>query len=472
MTNPTITQLKNKWEGVLDYKAFNAIQDDYKRGMTAVMLEAAENESRKVFQSEGLRASVSIDLAGALNEDPASPNLMGASSSTAGAGGIDIFDPVMISLVRRAAPNLISYDIMGVQPMTGPSGMVFALRSRYANQQGDEAFYREANTQYGTVASGANTFGNKNVGTDPVANVGQYGGNNMVSGSLYNFAGAMATAQAEMLGVTGNTPYPQMAFSIEKVTVSAKSRALAAMYTPELAQDLRAIHGLDADTELTNILSMELLAEINREAVRTIYLTAVPGSQIDTATPGIFDLDTDSNGRWSAEKFKGLHFQIERECNKIAKDTRRGKGNILICSSDVASALSMTGVLSYTPDLAAKLNVDDTGNTFAGILGGRIKVYIDPYATTNFMVVGYKGVSRFDAGVFYCPYVPLQLQRAVYPGTFQPTIGFKTRYGMVANPFSSGALDPQSANYPHGSDGVIRTDDNVYYRRTRISSLM
>jgi hypothetical protein len=397
-------------------------------------------------------------------------NSMGGSSSTAGQGQIDTFDPVLISLVRRAMPNLIAYDICGVQPMTGPTGLIFAMRSQYANStngQVAETFYNEVNTAFTGAGSltGANTtaFGGTQAGTIP--------GNSNTSpltaanSTTYNAATGMTRAQGEALGVDSGNSFPQMAFTIEKVMVEAKTRALKAEYTMELAQDLKAIHGLDAETELANILSAEIMAEINREVVRTINISAVPGAQENVTNAGIFDLDTDSNGRWSVEKFKGLMFQLEREANQIAKQTRRGKGNVIICSSDVASALQMAGVLDYTPALNSNnLMVDDTGNTFAGVLNGRIRVYIDPYAIGgNYLTVGYKGSSAFDAGLFYCPYVPLQMVRAVDQSTFQPKIGFKTRYGMVANPFAEGLTK---------GAGVIAINTNKYYRRIIISNLM
>jgi hypothetical protein len=391
---------------------------------------------------------------------------MGASSSTASDGAIDTFDPVLISLVRRAMPNLIAYDIAGVQPMTGPTGLIFAMRSRYANQEGNETFYNEVNTAFSSVVSGANTLGQKHTGNS--VGGGSIPGDSNTTGlsavNTYNTGSGMSRAQAEALGTDSNTAFPEMAFSIEKVMVEAKSRALKAEYTMELAQDLKAIHGLDAETELSNILSAEILAEINREVVRTINITAVAGSQVDTTTAGVFDLDTDSNGRWMVEKFKGLMFQLERESNIIAKQTRRGKGNIMICSSDVASALQMAGVLDYTPALNNSLQVDDTGNTFAGVLNGRIKVYIDPYAIGgNYLTIGYKGTSAFDAGLFYCPYVPLQMVRAVDQSTFQPKLGFKTRYGMVANPFAQGLT---------AGNGALTLNTNVYYRRTVVNNLL
>jgi hypothetical protein len=381
-----------------------------------------------------------------------------------GAGSYATFDPVLISLVRRAMPNLIAYDICGVQPMTGPTGLIFALRSQYANttnNQVAETFYNEVNTSFSSVVSGANTLGQKNVGTLP--------GNTSVTANLaeegiYNFGSGMSTAQSEALGTTGNTAFPQMGFTIDKVTVTAKSRALKAEYTMEMAQDLKAIHGLDAETELSNILTGEILAEINREVIRTINVTAQRGASTGTAVAGIFNLDVDANGRWSVEKFKGLMFQIEREANQIAKNTRRGKGNIIICSSDVASALQMAGVLDYTPALNSNnLQIDDTGNTFAGVLNGRLRVYIDPYAGGNYMTIGYKGSSTFDAGLFYCPYVPLQMVRAVDQDSFAPKIGFKTRYGMVANPFAEGLTK---------GAGALTKDSNVYYRRILVENLL
>jgi hypothetical protein len=351
-------------------------------------------------------------------------------------------------------PNLIAYDICGVQPMTGPTGLIFAMRSHYNSQTGPEAFYQEANTAFSTVVTGnASVLGQAQVGTDPTTGLPNY-----------NYGTGMSTAQAEALGTTGNTSWPEMGFSIEKVTVTAGSRALKAEYTIELAQDLKAIHGMDAESELASILSTEVLAEINREVVRTIYLSAVAGAQVNTATPGTFDLDVDSNGRWMVEKFKGLMYQLERDANQITKDTRRGKGNLVICSSDVASALQMAGVLDYTPALQQnQLVVDDSGNTFVGILNGRFRVYIDPYSTTQYYVMGYKGANPMDAGLFYCPYVPLQMVRAVDPESFQPKIGFKTRYGMVANPYAQGLTVGL---------GQIVANSNLYYRRVSIANLL
>jgi hypothetical protein len=441
-------EIQKKWAPVLEHTDLAPIKDAHRRSVTAQLLENTQRELRV----SGAHQSFSI-----LAED-APTNSMGASSSDASTGSIDTFDPVLISLVRRAMPNLIAYDIAGVQPMTGPTGLIFAMRARYSNQTGTETFYNEVNTSFSSLVSGANTLGQKHVGTLPAAS------NNAANGA-YNFGSGMATANAEALGTGSNPAFAEMAFSIEKVTVTAKSRALKAEYSMELAQDLKAVHGLDAETELSNILSAEILAEINREVVRTVNVTAKQGAQDNVTTAGIFDLDTDSNGRWSVEKFKGLMFQLEREANQIAKETRRGKGNILICSSDVASALQMAGVLDYAPALNSNnLNVDDTGNTFAGVLNGRLRVYIDPYAIGgNYAVVGYKGSSAFDAGLFYCPYVPLQMVRAVDPDSFQPKIGFKTRYGMVANPFAQGET---------AGVGALVKDSNVYYRRILVNNLM
>ena len=451
-------EIQNKWAPVLDHDALGAIKDQHRRSVTAIMLENTE----KALAESAAHGSYQT-LTETTSGVPV--NFMGSSSSTAGAGGIDTFDPVLISLVRRAMPNLIAYDICGVQPMTGPTGLIFAMRSRYANQTGGETFYNEVNTSFASVVSGANTFGQKFVGTIP----GATNTSPLTAVNTYNTGSGMSTAQAEALGADSNTAFPQMAFTIEKVTVTANTRALKAEYTMELAQDLKAIHGLDAETELSNILSAEILAEINREVVRSINITAVAGAQDNVTTAGVFDLDTDSNGRWSVEKFKGLMFQLEREANQIAKQTRRGKGNIVICSSDVASALQMAGVLDYAPALNSNnLQVDDTGNTFAGVLNGRLRVYIDPYAVGgNYLTVGYKGSSAFDAGLFYCPYVPLQMVRAVDQSTFQPKIGFKTRYGLVANPFAKGGTIPDAADR-----GKIELNTNVYYRRVIVNNLM
>jgi hypothetical protein len=421
--------LQEKWQPVLEHNDLPEISDSYRKAVTTVILENQEK---------------------ALKEDR---GFLGEAAPTNATGGnVDNWDPILISLVRRAMPNLIAYDVAGVQPMTGPTGLIFAMRSRYTNQTGTENQYAEADSDF----SGATTH----AGTNPaVLNDGSPG--------TYTTGTGMTTAAAEALGDSASNSFAEMSFSIEKNSVEAKSRALKAEYTMELAQDLKAIHGLDAETELANILSSEILNEINRELIRTIYVTAKPGAQVDTATAGIFDMDVDSNGRWSVEKFKGLMFQLERDANAIAQQTRRGKGNVIICSSDVASALQMAGVLDYTPALNNNLNVDDAGNTFAGVLNGRFKVYIDPYsanqAAKQYYTVGYKGTSPYDAGLFYCPYVPLQMVRAVGENTFQPKIGFKTRYGLTANPFAGGATV---------RSGALTANDNVYYRRVQVTNIM
>jgi len=433
--------LQEKWQPVLEHEDLDNISDPHRKAVTAVLLE---NTERSLKEEQGFGPQ----------------SLLEAAPANQTGSNIDNYDPVLISLVRRAMPNLVAYDIAGVQPMTGPTGLIFAMRSRYSSQSGDEAFYNEANTEFSSVVAGSgnNTLGNAQDGTFPSGN-----------STSYNFGAGMSTAQAEALGSSGNTAFAEMAFSIEKISVTAKSRALKAEYSMELAQDLKAIHGLDAETELANILSTEILAEINREIVRTVNLVAETGAQENVASSGTFDLDTDSNGRWMVEKFKGLMFQLEREANQIAKQTRRGKGNIMLCSSDVASALQMAGVLDYTPALNSNnLQVDDTGATFAGVLNGRIRVYIDPYVTTNgsqYATIGYKGSSAFDAGLFYCPYVPLQMVRAVGEDTFQPKIGFKTRYGVVENPFARGTS-------ALASNGALDDNANKYYRRFTIANLM
>ena len=442
--------LQQKWAGVLDHPDMAPIKDPYRKAVTAVVLENQAVEMQK--------------SAGMLYEAGSPTNFAGTGGfggSSAAGGPTAGFDPILISLVRRSLPNLIAYDVCGVQPMTGPTGLIFAMRTRYAGQSGTEAFFNEANTGF----AGANGQGAQVSLTVPVDSAA----NNTFAGNAAAIA-AMTTGSAEALGdgAAGNT-FQEMAFSIEKVTVTAKTRALKAEYSMELAQDLKAVHGLDAETELANILSTEILAEINREVIRTIYGVAKLGAQAGTTTRGTFDLDTDSNGRWMVEKIKGLAFQIEREANTIAKTTRRGKGNIIIVSSDVASAFAMAGILDYNSALNSQVNltVDDTGNTFAGTMFGRIKVYIDPYAQTSstneFAVVGYKGTNAYDAGIFYCPYVPLQMVRAVDTGTFQPKIGFKTRYGLVANPFAEGTTQGL---------GALNVQANNYYRSFRIANIM
>ena len=443
--------LQEKWQPVLEHPDLPKIEDSYKRAVTTVILE---NQERAVREDRSFMA------------EAAPANSMGASSSTASDGSVDIFDPVLISLVRRAMPNLIAYDICGVQPMTGPTGLIFAMKSRFGSQAGAEALFNEADTDFsGRDAAGDTGSPDAQSGTNPATL------NDSPSAGTYTTGSGMSTAQAETLG-DGSDEFAEMAFSIDKVTVTAKSRALKAEYTMELAQDLKAIHGLDAETELANILSSEILSEINREVVRTIYGHAKSGAQVNTTTAGIFDLDTDSNGRWSVEKFKGLMYQLERDANAIAQKTRRGKGNLIICSADVASALQMAGVLDYAPALSSNLNVDDTGNTFAGVLNGKFRVYVDPYAAnvsaSQYYVVGYKGTSPYDSGLFYCPYVPLQMVRAVGQNSFQPKIGFKTRYGMVQNPFATsagtGALD--------NSGAVAASAQNEYYRRVKVTNIM
>ena len=423
-----------KWQPILEHADIPEIKDNYRRSVTAVLLENQEKAMREE------RAAF-----GSLNETAA--NATGA--------GVDNFDPVLISLVRRSMPNLMAYDVAGVQPMSGPTGLIFAMKSRYSTQGGTEALFNEADTSFsgaGSHAGATDSLGSYGTDTTPADGVED----SFATGT------AMATSAAEALGNTGNA-FGEMAFSIEKTTVSAKSRALKAEYTMELAQDLKAIHGLDAESELANILSAEILAEINREVIRTINVKAKLGAQTsNTAVNGVFDVDGDSDGRWSVEKFKGLIMQIEREANTIAKETRRGKGNFIICSSDVASALAAAGMLDYTPALAANLNVDDTGNTFAGVLNGRTKVYIDPYASQDYVNVGYRGTNPYDAGLFYAPYVPLTMVRAVGEEDFQPRIGFKTRYGMVANPFAGGAGSSET-----GTDRA-----NQYYRIFAVTNIL
>jgi hypothetical protein len=451
-------ELNTKWKPVLEHSDLPEITDAHKRLVTATVLE---NTERALREASGQGSSQQM-----LGESDGHVNSVGS-------GQVANFDPVLISLVRRSMPNLIAYDVCGVQPMNGPTGLIFAMRSQYANSTDStvaEAFYNEANTGHASRLGAGLTFGNTGAGSATAVGANTVGtapdSSNNAGNSFYNYTMGLLVGSAELLGANSTFIFPEMGFSIEKVTVSAKTRALKAEYTLELAQDLKAIHGLDAEAELSNILSGEILAEINREVVRSIIITAEKGATEGTTTAGIFDLDTDSNGRWSVEKFKGLLFQIERECNKIAKETRRGKGNVIICSSDVASALQMAGVLDYAPAMnTSSLNIDDTGNTFAGVINGRIKVYIDPYAGTNFLVVGYKGSNPFDAGLFYCPYVPLQMVRAVDPGSFQPKIGFKTRYGMAPNPFAKGTVAASTT-------AVLEQDSNKYYRRVLVNNLM
>jgi hypothetical protein len=430
-------QIRNKWAPVISHPDLPEITDSHKKMVTAMVLENTERALREAA-AQGANQQL-------LSEQPT--NTIGDNFG----GNIAGFDPILISLVRRTLPNLMAYDVCGVQPMTGPTGLIFALSAQYAANttapydtgEWSEAMYDEADTDYS--GTGSHT-GDSQAGASGTGDT---------------------TANAETKGTSGNE-FGEMAMKIDKVTVTAKSRALKADYSLELAQDLKAVHGLDAEAELSNILAAEILAEINREVIRTINTAAVAGSQGTVTTNGTFDLDVDASGRWSVEKFKGLMFHIEREANKIAKDTRRGKANLIICSSDVASALQMAGVLDYTPALNSNsLAIDDTGNTFAGVLNGRYRVYIDPYATTNYMNIGYKGAGAFDAGIFYCPYVPLQMVRAVDQDTFQPKIGFKTRYGLVENPFAHSVQGT-----PAVSDGVITSGTNAYYRMSTVSNLL
>ena len=413
---------QKKWEPILEHADAPAISDPYKKAVTAVLLENQEKAIREQNEQMGLFE------AGPLNQT----------------ANVNNFDPVLISLVRRSMPQLIAYDVAGVQPMTAPTGLIFAMRAK--DGAGNEVFYNEADTDFAGAGTHASTGGE--LATDPDG-----------AGTEYTTGTGMTTGAGEALGSTGGGTFNEMQFSVEKISVEAKTRALKAEYTVELAQDLKAVHGLDAETELANILSGEILAEINREVMRTIYRSAKLGN----AGTGAFDLSADADGRWSVERYKGLMFQIEREANQIAKETRRGKGNFIICSSDVASALAAAGVMDYNPALNTNLNVDSTGNTFAGVLNGKTRVYVDPYATGDFVVVGYKGDSAYDAGLFYCPYVPLQMVRAVGENTFQPKIGFKTRYGMVANPFAEGAT---------AGAGALNTRSNVYYRGFSVSNLL
>ena len=469
--------LQEKWDPILSYDGAPAIKDAHRKMVTAVLLENQEKFLREqnnfLYEAGPTNSGNAAGASGAFGGTASSAS----GSPTAG------FDPVLISLIRRSMPNLVAYDLAGVQPMNGPTGLIFAMRSRKGSQTGDETFFDEVDTAFsaqndgngttqggytGETSDGASVgFGTTSPGAMHANNPGALNPSTDSTQGDYAVGQGMSTADAEALGSATGDQFNEMAFSIEKVTVTAKSRALKAEYSLELAQDLKAIHGLNAEAELANILSTEILAEINREVIRTIYKVAEQGARVNTATGGTFDLDVDSNGRWSVEKFKGLLFQIERDANSIAQRTRRGKGNMILCSADVASALTMAGVLDYTPALNANLNVDDTGNTFAGVLQGKYRVYIDPYsansAVKQYYVVGYKGTSPYDAGLFYCPYVPLQMVRAVGQDTFQPKIGFKTRYGMVANPFAEGTDQGL---------GRIKANSNRYYQRVTVTNLM
>ncbi len=464
--------LQEKWAPLLNHEGCEQIKDSHRRAVTAVLLE---NQEKFLKEQQAFSNSGSF-LTEAPTNAVGSDGFQGGSAAGGPTAG---FDPVLISLIRRSMPNLVAYDLAGVQPMSGPTGLIFAMRSRYGSQSGEEAMFNEADTGFSGQPAGLDDANGFSDGVAGMGTTAQAGTNPSVlnpvgsaSSTGYNVGQGLRTDSAEGLA-SGDDAFNQMAFSIEKVTVTAKSRALKAEYSLELAQDLKAIHGLNAEAELANILSTEILAEINREVIRTIYKVAEQGAVSNTATAGVFDLDIDSNGRWSVEKFKGLLFQIERDANAIAQRTRRGKGNIIMCSADVASALTMAGVLDYTPALNANLNVDDTGNTFAGVLQGKYRVYIDPYAANltsgnasagnQYYVVGYKGTSPYDAGIFYCPYVPLQMVRAVGENSFQPKIGFKTRYGLVANPFAEGT---------NQGAGALRVNQNRYYRRVAVKNLM
>ena len=473
-------QLQEKWAPLLDHEGSEKIQDNHRRAVTAVLLE---NQEKFLREQSAFENGSSMLTEQPTNNTGSTATVAGLSADATASGPMAGFDPVLISLIRRAMPNLVAYDVAGVQPMSGPTGLIFAMRSRYKTNLGTETFYNEVNSAFSGQPSGEDDSDGFTSLRTGMGTTSQNGNNPAVlnptstaTAGDYNVGQGMTTNSAESLS-TGNDAFQQMAFSIEKVTVTAKSRALKAEYSLELAQDLKAIHGLNAEAELANILSTEILAEINREVIRTIYKVAEQGAVQNVATPGVFDLDIDSNGRWSVEKFKGLIFQIERDANAIAQRTRRGKGNIILCSADVASALTMAGVLDYTPALNANLQVDPTGNTFAGTLQGKYRVYIDPYAANlggatqvgntspgnQYYVVGYKGSSPYDAGLFYCPYVPLQMVRAVGENTFQPKIGFKTRYGMVANPFADGTAQGM---------GLLNVNKNRYYRRVAVKNLM
>jgi len=464
MQMPSNEVLQEKWGPLLEYEGIDPIKDAHRKAVTAQLLENQEIALRE--EKEFLH-------------EAAPTNSVGNGGFTSSGGQtVAGFDPVLISLIRRAMPNLVAYDLAGVQPMTGPTGLIFAMRSRFSTQDGTEALFNEPDTSFSSQNNSSNLtngFSGGSVGFGTTGGTGLTNASNPAalnpqgsqSATTYPTGQGMRTDDAEKMGDATANAFNEMAFSIEKVTVTAKSRALKAEYSLELAQDLKAIHGLNAEAELANILSTEILAEINREVIRTIYKVAESGAQTNVATAGAFDLDTDSNGRWSVEKFKGLIFQIERDANAIAQRTRRGKGNMILCSADVASALTMAGVLDYTPALNANLNVDDTGNTFAGVLAGKFRVYIDPFAANlaadQYYVAGYKGTSPYDAGLFYCPYVPLQMVRAVGQDTFQPKIGFKTRYGIVANPFAEGTTV---------GAGALTSNANRYYRRVKVQNLM
>ena len=449
--------LKEKWAPVLDHEDHAPIADAYRRNVTAILLENTEQAVRK----ENALGSQTM-----LSEAPAN-----IAPTAAASGALQYADPVMISMIRRTMPNLMAFDILGVQPMTGPTGLIFAMKSNYSTQSGTEALHNEADSAFsGKTDSGSTSH----AGTDPFAGSSIASAGVVESAAGFTTGAPGSTAEGEALGqgtannMTADGHFNQMAFSIDRTSVTAKTRALKAEYTTELSQDLKAVHGLDAESELSTILSTEINAEINREVLRTLYDQAKLGCVAQTTSKGVYDLATDTSGRWTVEKIKGLMYQLEREANVIAKETRRGKGNMLVCSADVASALAMTGVLDYNPQMSNNISSDDTGNTFAGVLNGRMKVYIDPYFDSagahDFAMIGYKGSSAYDAGYFYCPYVPMQMVRAVGENTFQPKIGFKTRYGMVKNPFAGGARTA-------AADGAFPSDGNIYYRLIRIDNI-
>lgn len=441
--------LVEKWKGVIDNDKLPPVKDQWKR---AALAQCMENTLEEMKTQKGFAPH-------SLFEDSPTNNF--------GGGQVQYQDPILISMLRRSMPNLMAYDVAGVQPMPGPSGLIFALRALYSNTTGNEAFYDEPETDRSTISTGANTLGDKHVGTYPGNTT--TGTINLASTGIYNYADAMSTVQLESLGTSGNNAFPEMAFTIDKITVSPGGRAMKAQYSVELAHDLQKVHGMDAEKLLTEMLSTEIVADINRELIRTINITAKRGAASGTTTVGRFDLDVDSNGRWLGEKFKGLCFFLELEANQIAKETRRGKGNIIICSSNVASALQMAGVIDYTPAINNEgLVVDDTGNTFAGIAMKRYRVYIDPYAGNNYMTIGYKGSTPMDAGIYYCPYVPLQFSRAIDPGSHQPNIAFKTRYAMAQNPFSIGRINGAVGQMA----ATLTKDSNVYYRRILIDNIL
>ena len=450
--------INKKWAPVLDHPDLPEIKDAHRRAVTAMCLENVEKQYAQDQQGAGLLTEAAATTTMALAVPaPATGGVAGNATHVSA----DFADPVLISMVRRAMPQLVAYDVCGVQPMSGPTGLIFALKSRVDSMTGDELpGVSEPNQESGADGHATGDL----VATPGLLITGTDGTGE--TGNEFSAHSALTTAAGEG-DVAG-----EMSFSIEKISIAAGTRALKGSYSMELAQDLRAVHGLDAEAELANILSGEILAEINREVIRKIYINAKVGAQIGTTTAGLFDLDTDSNGRWMVEKFKGLMMQIEKDANGIGQDTRRGKGNIILTSADVASALQMAGMLDYAPAMSTDLNNDTASTTFAGVLNGRYKVYVDPYATANaqeYYCVGYKGDSPMDAGIFYCPYVPLQMVRAVDSASFQPKIAFKTRYGLVANPFAENASASTGRH-----TGVLGTNPhlNVYYRKAAITNLM